>query len=153
MHRILWLVLLASCSGRSDWNVSYLSTGSQEFNSAKLSLPTTDRVHGMDVEFIQTELGIRTYLQVHSHPVSKNIIVTIKAKDHEMKETAILHEGGQRILLPPELQEFLLSSLKEGKSVTIEIPGYQTTLSTEGFAARLEKMENPPFKLPFKLPF
>ena len=157
-----WIPLcfvLACCTQTTDWNVSYLTAGSKEFNSAKLFLPAKDPVNGMDVEFLQTKLGVRAYLQVHSHPTvpyegnTHETWVRLKTDQDQLNGPAVRHEGGQRIFLSPPMQEFLLSSLKKGKVVVIELTGYKATVSAQGFKKEFEEMQNPPFNFPIHLPF
>ena len=147
------------CTQNTDWSVSYLTSSNTEFSSARLFFPTKDWVNGIDVEFVQTSDGLHAYLQVHSHPIPpyldnpKEALVNLQTENNSCCGAAIRREGGQKILLSPILQDFLLSSLKEGKSVTMELVGYETVILADGFNEHLYEMQNRPFDYPFHLPF
>lgn len=152
---LIILLLLASCAREDNWRVSYIRTGDADFNSSKLTYLS----HGIDLELMQTPIGFRSYLKVHSHPAAphqgnpKKAFVSMQTEKDFLQDVAARHEGGQKIVLPPSLEEFLLTSLKEGKSVTIEISGYKITISPEAFEKRFHEMQNPPLHSPFHLPF
>lgn len=152
-------LVLSSCTASSSWNVSHLQGSRKGFDSARLIYPIRDIVNGVAVEMIYSDDHLRTYVSVYSQAIPphcgnvKEALVTLKASDQTFQAVAHRHEGGQRALLPTELQNILIQKLLDGESMTIELQGYSTTLNPDQFAAEYRKLRKAPFNLPFQLPF
>ena len=132
---------------------------SHQAESARLSYPARDPVHGMGVEMVYAADSARTYLEIYAQQVppyrgdEKEALVTLKTAHSTLRSPAHRHAGGQRILLTPEQHEFLLGALLANIPVTIELQGYSTTLQPGPFAEQYANLKNRPLTLPIQLPF
>ncbi len=156
---IFLLLFLFACESSKSWEVSHINAGHQESNSARLSYPVTDTVNGIGVEMICAKGLINTYLEVHSQTVPpyqgnpKEALVIMKIEGKTFQGIANRHEGGQRLSLPPQLQQLLVESLQLRQPVTIMLEGYFTTLDPKEFSEQYRELQAPPLKNPFQLPF
>ncbi len=113
----------------------------------------------MAVEMIYTQDHLRTHLEVHSQTIppyqgnQNQVLVTLKTAGQTTHSLAYRHAGGQRVTLPSDLQDLLIQSLLKGDPVTLELPGYSTTLSPKQFASSYQKLQKEPFNNPLQLPF
>jgi hypothetical protein len=136
-----------------------MQTGNSSFDSSKISYYSADPVRGINLEILKTKDNLHFYLDVSSRSIPpyknnlKEAIVEIEVEGQKYIFIASRHSGGQRVLLPTQAQELIVSSLQGDKSVQIALSGYKTTLLSDGFAERYEKLQTSPFKNPFKLPF
>jgi|GEM_PF-2789930 len=145
MHRwwVLPLLLFASCQRHSQWQCTHVKETACE--SSRILYRSEDPVQGIDIEMIHTDGELSTYLQVHSEPLfvtEKTSPVVIKSIRGEMSSMATSHRGAQRVRLNDDLQTELISALKEGYLVDIELSGYRETIDPSRFQkvfARLEK--------------
>ena len=159
MKCFLPLFALISCTSSSPWQVSHLPGAEKEFDSARLTYPVRDKVNEVAVEMIYTKNQLRTYLVVHTLAVPpyqgdpQKALVTLKIPEQSFQEVAARHQGGQRISLPPHLQDILVETLASGHSATIELQGYSTQLSPNQFSTAYEKMKKNPLNIPVQLTF
>lgn len=157
--RITSLVLLCGCGTPSAWQLSRQEGSREEFNSARLSYPVRDRVNGVGVEMVYTLNSFRTYLEVHSQIIPphlgnpKEAAVRMKTPLTTICAIAHRHQGGQRLSLPQELHDTLVSHLLQGTPVTIELVGYSTTLQPSDFAIAYQKMQKKSLNIPIQIPF
>lgn len=155
----LLLTLLTGCGASSPWRVSHLQGSQKGFDSARLIYPIRDIVNGVSIEMIYSKDQLRTYVSVCSQTIPplggnvKKAFVALKISDQTFQGVAHRHEGGQRVLLPTELQDLLIQNLLDGKPVTIELQGYSTTLNPDQFGAEYQKLRKAPFHVPIQLPF
>jgi hypothetical protein len=159
MILVILLFVLAGCAKTDNWAVDRIQAGDKQFDSAKLSFPTQDIVNGVDLELLCIQGKIRSYLQVHSQTIPpyqgdpKAALVLLQVGDETFAGIAFRHEGGQRVRLSENLQDRIISALKENKSVTIRLEGYKTVVSSQEFGKHFEEIQNSPIKNPFQLPF
>lgn len=159
MIPVILLFVLAGCAKTDNWAVDRIQAGDKQFDSAKLSFPTQDIVNGVDLELLCIQGKIRSYLQVHSQTIPpyqgdpKAALVLLQVGDETFAGIAFRHEGGQRVRLSENLQDRIISALKENKSVTIRLEGYKAVVSSQEFGKHFEEIQNFPIKNPFQLPF
>jgi len=158
--RAALLLLSSSCSSSSHWSVQHQHTGNADFNSSKLSYYAPDKVNGIDLEILSQEQSMRIYLNVHSRRIPafkgnpQEALIKITVEDQVFELIGARHQGGQRLLLPESILGILISQLKEGKSIFIELEGYSGIIHGEQFAKKFQKIAHPPaFESPFHLPF
>ena len=163
MWSILFLVGLGltSCQSTSPWAVSHLQAGHPMYNSSRLSYHLRDMVNEIGVEMICAEGHIHTYLEVHTQQVPpyqgnfQEALITMKTPHSTEQALGYRHQGGQRISLPLDLQELLITSLQNNQIVTIAVEGYSTTLDPQDFNQQFQQLHVEPltnrFQLPFKL--
>lgn len=90
-------------------------------------------MRGIDIEFLQTESGLCTYLHVHNP-----LVAEAKIQIDALTCVAPTRQGQQRVQLPAAFQELLISHLKEGKAVTITLNGHRETIKADDFEKMLE---------------
>lgn len=159
LRKGIFLLLLCSCVQKDNWMVSHIKTGSEAFNSSKLSFPTQDAVNGIDLEFLCVEGKVHTYLQIHSQTIPayrgnpKEALVTLQMGEETFSDVAHRHEGGQRLLLSDISQQHLLKALQDKTSVTIRLEGYKAIVASEQFLEHFKEFQDSPIRNPFQLPF
>jgi len=152
---MVFLLVLVGCFAASPWTVSHL----HDTESARLSYPIHDLVNGVGVEMVYAEGVMRCYLEVHAQQIppylgsEKEALVTLRAQTATLRSIAHRHAGGQRLLLTPELHDFLLEALLAGTPVTVELQGYFATLQPDQFAEQYKRIKNRSLTLPIQLPF
>ncbi len=154
------LSLLASCSHSDPWAFNRIDSGDPQFNSTKLTYYSQDPINGIDLEFTHTCDAIRTYLNVHSLPIPPSKEDPKATKGHltigsdSFSFLAYRHEGGQRLLLPPEIAERIIAGLRECKSIQIKVPGYSVAIEGKEFEKKFGQLGHTPLlRNPFHLPF
>lgn len=160
MHKLVFAALfLFSCSKPSHWSSDQIHSGVIDCNSTKLSYFSKDPLHGIDLELIQTTESLKVYLNIHSIPIPpfrenpKAASVKIKIHSKVLICQAYRFEGGQRLLLPDEIADMLIETLKNGHEVTLSLPGYSSVIHVEDFTSKFDKLQHPfPLKNPFHLP-
>lgn len=98
-----------------------------------------NRFSGIELQFLRGDFGMITYLNVYCQtilpssldPCASNVFIRID--DQDSFYLAHRMEGGQRLLLPEEAQEQLITNLWNGKEVTVLLDGYCTTYSPNYF--------------------
>lgn len=162
MHRFLAcgaIFFLVSCSQATPWSINHIKTGNACFDSSELCYRSSDPANGLDLEMIRTQESLRLYLSVRSRiiPPYKNnpqeAIVEVLANGEKHRFIAFRHEGGQRVLLPEECQNLILSQLKDNHPVAISLSGYKNIIEPTSFSSFYEQLYNPPYSHPFRLPF
>ncbi len=156
---ILFLfLLLAGCAKSDPWSLDTVKAGGS-YNSSKLCYHAEDQVNGIDLELLSASEKLSIYLTVHSHAIPfypndpKKALVRISNPHKKMTFLAHRREGGQRLLLPESAHDFVLSSLQNGEPLTLQIPGYITTIEPGYFSKYFEKLQHPlPFELTIHLP-
>ena len=153
------LLLLASCQSQNSWEVSHVQAGNKEYTSARLSHKIRDIVNGIGIEMICAKGKVNTYLEVHAQTIPafqgnpKEALVIMKIENKTYQAIAPRHEGGQRVSLPPQLQQLLVESLQLNLPVTILLEGYYATLESKDFSEQFRELQSSPINNPFQLPF
>jgi hypothetical protein len=154
------LLFLFACESNKSWEVSHVQAGKKEYNSARLSYPVHDIVNGIGIEMICAQGLINTYLEVHAQHVpayqgnDKEALVILKIEGKTFQGIGQRHEGGQRVSLPPPLQQLLTEALQLNQPVTVMLEGFFTTLEPEEFSEQFRELQSEPMiKNPFQLPF
>lgn len=152
----LAILLFCSCQ-RSPWQYHHIPE--KRCDCTRLSYRSQDRVQGIDIEFLCQGKNMTTYLQVVSQKIpetegfSKQTRITLKSGEKTHISLATLHEGKQRVHLSDISQMQLINWLQQGFIVTIKIEGYEEEIDPKRFAKLFKKLERPPYKIPFRLPF
>lgn len=131
----------------------------EDSRSAKLCYYTHDPIHGIDLEFLQTQEHLKVYLNVHSIPVPayqgnpKSVLVNLAINNSEaLRCQAYRLEGGQRFLLPDEIAETLIEALKNDQEISISLTGYRSIVKAEDFSKKFDQLQHPfPLQNPFHL--
>jgi len=156
---LFFLFLLCACESNKSWEVSHIQAGKKEYSSARLSYPVLDTVNGIGIEMICAQGLVNTYLEVHAQHVPpyqgnpKEALVILKIEGKTFQGIGHRHEGGQRVSLPPQLQQLLVESLQLNQPVTVLLEGYFTTLEPKEFSEQYRDLQSEPMKNPFQLPY
>ena len=152
-------LLFFSCGKQSHWAFDQVHSEKKEYCSTKLSYYAKDPIHGIDLEFLQTEQHLNVYLNIHSIPVPpyrgnpKSALVTLEIAGEKLFSEAYRLEGGQRFLLPQEIADTLTWSLQSGQTVTLSLGTYRSTIAKEDFPSKFDQLQHPfPLQNPFRLP-
>ncbi len=148
--QVLFILAIAlasnSCSNKGNWKVDKINSGSTLHSSTRISSLSNKASNQIHLEIFKLQEGTRGYIFSKSHPIPcfeqnpTQTALTIKTDDEILFYLGARHEGGQRILLPPDALEKIISSLKNGISITIEVPGAETTLNPKGFPKDTKKL-------------
>lgn len=156
---IVSFVLFCGCQSTKSCDVVHLDGADPAFNSARLSFPIRDKVHGIGVQMISTPGQISTFLEVYIQTIPpyqgnpKESLVKLKLNGRTLRGIAYRHEGGQRLTLSPEMNHFLIDALHNRHPVTLELEGYSTTLDPQDFSEQYAKLQTAPTKNRLQLPF
>lgn len=154
---LLFLLFLAGCSHSDSWHYAHLKTADSQYDAKKLAFLNPDKVNGIDMEILLVQETLHIYLNVHSTPIlshyrdAKQALVTIRTGEERMQLLAFRHEGGKRILLPETIYPTLLSTLRAGTPILIELEGYRATVEGKGFEEKFHKLQKgSSFSIPLK---
>lgn len=159
IKKLAALFFLWGCQSSPTWYVSHQGGAEKQFESARLAYPVRDKVNEVAVEMVYAKESTRTYLSVLTQRIlpfqgnPKEARVTLKIAEQTIEGIAHRHQGGQRAMLPQELQEVLIQHLLEGTPVTIQLEGYSTTLDPDQFALSYQELQKMPLNIPVQLPF
>lgn len=152
-------LLFLSCTKQNHWAFDQVHSDRKEFRSTKLTYYSRDPVHGIDLEFLNTEEHLNLYLNIHSIPVAapkadtNNTPLRIDIQGETLRCSAYRLAGGQRFLVPDEVAQTVIKALQDRKEVSISLIGYRSVFKPEGFASQFEKLLHPfLMKNPFHLP-
>ena len=151
--------LLSACQTSKSCELVHLNPESHEYNSARLTFPVRDTVHGMGVNMVLTDGCITTYLEVHALEVlphlanPKQALIQMRIDGKKYQGIGHLRDGNQRVMLPSDLNDLLITALKNQKNVTLKLDGYTTTLDSKDFPEQFEQLSVPTLKNRFQLPF
>ncbi len=121
-----------------------MQSGTQEFNSAKLSYTPTNNLN-LEVLFVNG--AVHAYFQSESHTLashegdSKNALLSLIIGDTTYSDIVPRHQGGQRVSLSEKMQEILLSSLKQNLPLTARVGSLETIITAEKFASHYDKLK------------
>ncbi len=144
---------------QNHWCHEKIHSNQEKFSYSKVVYRERDPVHGVDLEFVQTFDCLKTYLLVGKTAVpsskdsTKKISVKIEIEEILLTCEADRLEGGQRFILPHEMTDALIEALLAKKNVTISIPGYRSSVDSEGFVEHFRKIGRSFMENPFHLPF
>jgi hypothetical protein len=142
---LLSLLLLCACQRTSQWQCQHLCE--KNSHCCRLLYQSEDPVRGINLEFLQTEIGLCTYLQVRN-PLPADAKIEISLADRHVSFDTPSHLGRQRVQLSQEAQDLLLAGLTEDQEVKIELSGCQEVIQTKNFSKLLKNFRsnrNPSF--------
>lgn len=145
---VAWAILCA-CNKQSHWGSDQIYSDDVESRSTKLTYFSKDKIHGIDMELIRIGQRLNIYLNTHSIPAPpyngdpKKTLVKIKTTEGVHSFEAYRFEGGQKFLLPEEASQILISALQNREAPTLILPGYRTTIETEDFSEKFDRLNRP----------
>ncbi len=140
----LLFLFLSACSSKTGWDYRAVQTKPIASNSANLRIPVTNPFNGLELQFLKGSFGTRAYLSVHAReiPSQANDPIVIVVDDQSYSFATTRMEGGQRLLLPEEATQLLISALSNTQKVTIAAPGgFSSVISSKKFGKLYRKFE------------
>lgn len=134
--------LLVSCQVTSQWRCQKIRT-LDACDCIRVTYRSENPSNGIDLEFLRTEEGVISYLQVHSAPISsKEERAKLKISSDSSSFTYLLplHKGNQRIRLDKEVQEKLITLLYQKKPITLNLGTYSETINPHPFEKVYEQI-------------
>jgi hypothetical protein len=100
----------------------------------------------MEIEFVATSEGLRLYLSVFGLQIPPAIHdcghseVTIDFGEYSYPFLAQRLVGGQKLLIPVEVQNDIINALQNGQCVTITVDRYRTRIPPDQFLKLFQRM-------------
>lgn len=118
-------IFLTSCKTYPHWYREQVCSCNLNY---RLSYESCDPFVQLTVEIIQSDSGLRMYVNTFSRPLTSSQI-SVTVGEASLSFSGYLLEGQQRLLLPDEARDWILSSLLEDNCVQIRAGPYQATIS------------------------
>lgn len=147
IRSLFFFLCLTSCSSNKPlWEVSETKTRHTSHQAFRVSQKPDNIFRGMEIEFVRTSSGLRSYLNVHSLKFTehrfnhKKTEIVVISEDDEKKFLADRLEGGQRLLLSADAQDFLLNQLSKNQTVKIVSGRFDVEILPDEFPSHLTKL-------------
>ena len=135
---LLFLLLCASCNTKGNWKTDAVRGDSGTISSSRLLYKSPISMQGMGFEVFrmgEENKGYLCLLSPYRNTTNELTISFYTDSAESFQCTALLHEGGERVLLPEETTKKVLLSLQEGKSITLDVLGRTSILEPQGFSS------------------
>lgn len=138
--------LLTSCSEEAcrQWDICEIVVNNPTFNSCRLILVSDSH---LEVELDRSQTGIRMYvnlLLLQAPPLPNESNRTFLNIDLDNGETMAIFPyllaGGQRLLFPPDVADFFIQMLLEGRSFTIRLGRQKIEVVPDQFEAHYQRL-------------
>lgn len=148
---VLAVLILTACS-KSDrqWAYGQNITHSPLYNSGRMFLPTDQSAPYFAMELIRCSSGMRLYLNIlvleappHPHDPSRTC-VTILFENDSLVVYPYLLKGGQRLLFPPDVTEYLINQLLDEHSFTVAVGHRKFEVIPGNFKAGYDQLKQIP---------
>lgn len=116
------------------------------FESARMYLKPANQFAGIELEFVWSPYGLRLYLNVSGLQIPSNpcdpttSLVFISFKDHSYSFAAPRFQGGQRLLIPDDVRNEIVSYMQDEQTVFIQTGSYQADISPCEFLAIFNRL-------------
>lgn len=129
-----------SCSHSNClWNEDFVNSPCDAYRSRRMILRTFGPVNNLSLEIVNTDSGMRMYINLYSLPPlpipcddSKTaVFVWIDDIQYQIEGERLL--GGQRILLPNGTMQMLIDALVNRCKVIIEVGRYRAEIISTNF--------------------
>lgn len=137
------LLAFSSCSCKPEgWTSGKIPSAS--LTCSHLTFPAKNFYRNLEVHFQRDGEQVNVFLNVHSLPFEPDyegmVMVTLETDEDSTSFLAPVLAGCQRVLLPPEAKELLLTALFEKSTVIISAGKYSTELNRKSFAEYFEQL-------------
>lgn len=118
--------------------------------SSKLTIPLKNSYMGLELQIYYTPTCLYGYLvskDYYLSPNNNNSKITFNSDGESFMYNCKTHEGNQRIFLPKDLLDKIISSLKEKNRIQLEIEGQTGIIEgSDSFAKKFDNLcQNIPF--------
>lgn len=149
IRSLLLFLFLTSCSSpKAKWEASETGTKHTPYKAFRITQKPDNVFRGMELEFVCTSSGLRSYLNIFSLKFPNNSIeckktkISIHSNDQTIEFLANRLEGDQRLLIPFEAQSFLIHQLSKSNSVKIMVGRFEVEISPDDFVSYLPKLNH-----------
>lgn len=141
VYRFACLIFLFLVSCRSQcrqWELATIQSDCPSLTYAKVFLPTCNNFKGLSAELVSNAEGVVFYLNALTFQFQKSSDPGFSTVDIEIdgqwySSQAIRLEGGQKIILPQELQELIVTALVADQPVEVRVGRYHELLIADNF--------------------
>jgi hypothetical protein len=141
------LFFLISCQSRNHWQAMKIKTGNSKFDSKKITYPSSNYNHDLEIEFLQIGPQLCGYINLFLHEAKKatdptKSEVLFLAKQEKLSFHFERLQGGQRLKIPENLIEPILELFKKHQVITMKIaPSYEVKIHLKHFQSDLKKLK------------
>lgn len=142
MLSILFLFLFTCCSSpdKQEWELQQIKAKSSLQNSGRMLFVPLEQKVDFEIELARDFTGCRFYLNfftvhvrsLHSSSSEAEALILFD-NDDSWTIYPYLFSGGQRLLLPEDVTEYLIDTLLDGRSFSVKIGNYHLTVYPENF--------------------
>jgi hypothetical protein len=142
------LISLLTCScgcPNSLWQVDHTCASQTCFQTVRIAQKPEDKFRGLEIEFVQSSNGLRTYLNNFSLPFSEAAAnpskteITLRIGNLERIDLADRLKGDQKLLLSDETQALIIHSLLKGDPVEVKAGRFFIHISPADFSKHLPR--------------
>lgn len=140
---LILLLALTSCTKKTEreWGLQTNVTACPRYNAGRIYLEPEKEYDYLEIEIIRSQTGIRFYINVlflQAQPCVEDATKTkIEVIFEDEEEPWIVYgrilKGGQRILLPSDVTDYLIQSLLTGHSFDIHLGQYRIRAISNAF--------------------
>lgn len=115
------------------------SSSHPAYHFSRILLPNENTFSGLELEWTRSSTNESLFINVLSREIPAfkgnrdKALVSIVIEEEVINFLAARLEGGQRLLLPSEPADQIISALKEKKTVEIKLQGYRRTIHPLNF--------------------
>lgn len=145
----LCLIVLSSCSTPTPrkWEIQEILTKNPCFNGGRLVLGPDSDCSYLELELFRNSSGIRFYLNLlflqappwEEDPARTSITILFEGQEPWVVHPYLL-EGGQRLLLPGDVADFLVQALFNEQEFIIQIGRKQITVISTQFIKTYQRL-------------
>lgn len=145
----LCLLYLPSCTSSKcrEWDLQEIITKCSHYNGGRIILGPDSDCSFLELEIMRNSSGVRIFINIllmQAPPLNGNSYLTTATVQFGDEEPWIVHpyllEGGQRLLLPGDASDLLISQLLDDQSFTIKIGRSYITVIPDGFTENFKRL-------------
>jgi len=146
----LVFLMLTSCNTKAsrEWCFQANLTARPCYNGGRIFLEAEREYDYLEIEIVRSRSGIRFYLNILFLQAMPCLEDLTKAKVEVIFENeeepwiiySLILRGGQRLLLPTEVSNYLIQVLSEGQSFEFKVGNYHTKAIPETFEERYQAL-------------
>ncbi len=147
----LILFQLTGCASNKvnrEWIFQSNPTSKNLCSGARLLLNAEKEYDYLEVEIVRSRSGIRFYINIlfmqafpcTEDPNRTTIEICFEEEEEPWMIYPLILRGGQRLLLPQEVSDYLIENLEQGRGFVIKAGHYQLQVIPETFAERYQEM-------------
>lgn len=136
-----------SCQRENHWQAMKIKTGNSKFDSKKITYPSSNYNHDLEIEFLQIGPHLCGYINLFLHEAKKGSDPTKSevlffTKQEKLSFYLERLQGGQRLKIPENLIEPILELFKKHQVITMKIaPCYEVKIHLKHFESDLKKLK------------